>query len=227
MHVVVITLALVLMRFVWVWVALRLRPFHRREGPLPGTRILLIVSFAGVRGSITLAGILTLPLELDGAPFPARDQAITLAAGVVILSIAAAGIVLPWLLGGLGPILEADAERAERRARKTASLAAIDAIEKLTHAAHPDSAEAVTWMEAAARLSGLYRNRIEGMSKTGDEADEVRRIIAIDHDLRLAALRAERATYYRLGRERKLSDALVRHLVAEVDQAETRLTQSF
>lgn len=82
-------------------------------------------------------------------------------------------------------------------------------------------------MEAAARVSALYRARIDGMAATGEEAEEVRRTMAIDRDLRLAGLRAERATYYRLGRQRKLSDALVRSLVAEVDQAETRLTQSF
>lgn len=226
-HIVVITLALVLLRFVWVWVSLRVRPFRRNPGPMPGVRTLLIVSFAGVRGSITLAGILTLPLDLNGGPFPARDQVITLAAGVVILSIAAAGIALPWLLRGVGPFHEDDAERFERRARKAAALAAIDSIEKVSHDEHSVSAKTVTWMEAAARLSDLYRARIDGMAKTGDEAEEVRRTLAIDRDLRLAALRAERATYYRLGRERKLSDALVRRLVSEVDQAETRLTQSF
>ncbi|MFT3971979.1 MAG: Na+/H+ antiporter [Amaricoccus sp.] len=226
-HVVVITLALVLLRFVWVWVSLRLRPFRRDPGGQPAMRALLVVAFAGARGSITLAGILTLPLEANGAPFPARDLAITLAAGVVILSIATAGIALPWLLAGFGPLREDEAERSERRARKAAALAAIDAIERVSHDEHSISARAVTWMEAAARVSSLYRTRIDGMSKTGDEAEEVRRTVAIDRELRLAGLRAERATYYRLGRERKLSDALVRRLVAEIDQAETRLTQSF
>lgn len=227
LHVVVITLALVALRFAWVWVSLRLRPFQREKGPLPPLRPLLLVAFAGVRGSITLAGILTLPLEIDGAPFPARDLAITLAAGVVILSIATAGLVLPRLVASLGPLHEEDADRFERRARKAAALAAIDAIEKVSHDEHSVSAKTVTWMEAAARVSALYRARIDGMSKTGEEAEEVRRTVAIDRDLRLAALRAERSTYYRLGRERKLSDALVRRLVAEVDQAETRLTQTF
>lgn len=227
LHTVVITFALVALRFVWVWVSLRLRPFQRDPAPLPRLLPLLVISFAGVRGSITLAGILTLPLEANGAPFPARDLAITLAAGVVILSIAVAGIVLPWLLADMAPLREDDEDRFERRARKAAALAAIDAIEKVSHDEHSISAKTVTWMEAAARVSAAYRARIDGMSKTGDEAEEVRRTVAIDRDLRLAALRAERATYFRLGRERKLSDALVRRLVAETDQAETRLTQSF
>lgn len=226
-HVVVITLALVLLRFVWVWVSLRVRPFRRETGSMPPLPALLVVAFAGVRGSITLAGILSLPLQVNGAPFPARDLAITLAAGVVILSIASAGLALPPLVARLGRTGEDETERFERRARKAAALAAIDAIETVSHDEHSVSAKTVTWMEAAARLSALYRARIEGMSKTGEEAEEVRRTVAIDRDLRLAALRAERATYFRLGRERKLSDALVRRLVAEVDQAETRLTQSF
>lgn len=227
LHILFITLALVAMRFAWVLVSLRIRPFAREPAPRPPLALLLVTSFAGVRGSITLAGILTLPLQANGAPFPARDLAITLAAGVVILSIAMAGLVLPKLLAEVGTLHEEDDDRFERRARKAAALAAIDAIEKVSHDEHSVSAKTVAWMEAAARVSADYRERIDGISKTGNEADEVRRTWGIGRELRLAALRAERATYYRLGREHKLSDAIVRRLVAEVDQAETRLTQSF
>ena len=95
--------------------------------------------------------------------------------------------------------------------------------ERALHGEHVISPKTVTWMEAAARISGDYRARIEGMGKSGEEADELRRAEAVERELRLAGLRAERETYYRLGRERKLSDDIVRRLVAEVDHAETRL----
>ena len=178
---------------------------------------MIIASFAGVRGSITLAGILTLPLTLNGAPLPGRDIALVVAAGVVILSIAVANLVLPRLLAGMTLPPEDEAARFERRARKAAALAAIDAIERASHEEHSISASTVTWMEAAARVSADYRARIEGISKTGEEAEDLRRAEAVDRALRLAALRAERQTYFRLGRQRKLSDAIVRQLVAEIE----------
>ena len=58
---------------------------------------------------------------------------------------------------------------------------------------------------------------LDGHAFAGPQAE------AVERELRLAGLRAERETYYRLGRERKLSDDIVRRLVAEVDHAETRL----
>ena len=168
--------------------------------------------------------MLTLPLTLGAEPFPARDLAIVIAAGVVILSIAIAGVALPWLLAGLVLPPEDEAERFERRARKAAALAAIDAVERASHEEHSVSSRTVTWMEAAARVSADYRARIDGISKSGEDAEDLRRAEEIDRALRLAALRAERQTYFRLGRERKLSDEIVRSLVAEIDQAEARLS---
>jgi monovalent cation/hydrogen antiporter len=227
-HTVVVTFALVAMRFVWVWVTLRLRQARRGSDPLSPVatlRLLLFAAFAGVRGSITLAGVLSLPFVVNGAPFPARDLAIAVAAGVVILSISIAGLVLPRLLDGLELPREDDAERFERRARKAAALAAIDAIEQVQHGEHSVSARGVDWMQAAARVSAGYRARIDGMSKSGEEAEELRRVEAMERELRLAGLRAERATYFRLGRERKLSDSIVRRLVSEVDLVEARLQQ--
>ena len=220
-HILAVTVALIAARYVWatIWLGLR----RRVTRPANTRRMVLVAAFAGARGSITLAGVLTLPLTLNGGPFPTRDLAIVIAAGVVILSISIAGVVLPVLLRGFVMPPEDETERFERRARRAAALAAIDAIEKAAHEQHSTSSTTVTWMEEAARVSAEYRARIEGITKTGEEAAELRRTEEIDRSLRLAALRAERDTYFRLGRERKLSDAIVRRLVAEVDQAETRL----
>lgn len=226
-YIVAVTTAMIALRYAWVWVSFRFILFRRRLAGEPevsvGRSLLLVTSFAGVRGSITLGGVLTLPLLAHGMPFPGRDLAIVIAAGTVILSIALAGILLPMLLDGLVLPPEPDRERVERRARKAAALAAIDAIERAQHDEHVISQKAVTWMEAAARISGDYRTRIEGFLKIGDDAEELRQAEAIERDLRLAALRAERETFYRLGRSGRVPDDIVRRLVAEVDQAETRL----
>ncbi|MBN9031842.1 MAG: Na+/H+ antiporter, partial [Rhizobiales bacterium] len=105
-YVVAINVALALLRLLWVWVSLRFTLYRAaRKGRAiakPNWRLVVAVSLAGVRGAITLAGILTLPLAMyDGSPFPARDLAIFLAAGVIIASLIAASIGLPFLLSNL------------------------------------------------------------------------------------------------------------------------------
>ena len=75
----VICLSLTALRFVWVSVSLFLMRLFARKPETLATqwRHILILSFAGVRGAVTLAGVLTLPLLLpDGAQFPGRDLAI-------------------------------------------------------------------------------------------------------------------------------------------------------
>src|SRR6202000_1494873 len=97
----------------------------------PSVRLIAAVSVAGVRGAITLAGVLTVPLTLnDGPPFPARDLIIFLAAAVIIVSLLAASIGLPRLLIGLAMPSDSADEEQRYRARGIAAEAAIRAIEQ-------------------------------------------------------------------------------------------------
>jgi len=79
-YVVATTLALAVLRFIWVWTSLRFTLFRaalKGQNPyVPSWRLIAATSLAGVRGTITLAGVLTLPLTMnDGSAFPARDLA--------------------------------------------------------------------------------------------------------------------------------------------------------
>jgi NhaP-type Na+/H+ or K+/H+ antiporter len=97
-YVFAIVAALATLRFIWVWTSLKMTLLRRREGPPPkvGLRLTMVMSMAGVRGAITLAGILTLPFVLaDGSEMPSRNLAIFLAAGVIIVSLVLATLVLP------------------------------------------------------------------------------------------------------------------------------------
>ena len=88
-YVVAIMLALAALRFAWVWVSFRLTLFRARDNipyRRPDWRLIAAMSFAGVRGAITLAGVLTIPLTLnEGTAFPARDLAIFIRPGVLRL----------------------------------------------------------------------------------------------------------------------------------------------
>ncbi|RUY02350.1 Na+/H+ antiporter, partial [Mesorhizobium sp. M7A.F.Ca.US.005.03.2.1] len=117
--VVALTLCLIALRFLWIWVGdlaagIAARLGKRKVEPF-GLRVRLAGSVAGVRGAITLAGILSLPLAMpDGSPFPARDLVIFLAAGVIICSLVFASLALPTIARGLVEPGE-DAGAAEER----------------------------------------------------------------------------------------------------------------
>ncbi|WP_313045012.1 Na+/H+ antiporter, partial [Brevundimonas sp.] len=128
-YVFAIVAALAVLRFVWVWTSLKLTLFRRKGRSAPpkvGLRLVAVMSLAGVRGAITLAGILTLPFYLsDGSAMPARNLAIFLAAGVIIVSLVLATVALPRLLKGVQLPPEDDHQAEENRSRVAAAWAAI------------------------------------------------------------------------------------------------------
>jgi Na+/H+ antiporter len=225
--VVAINCALAALRFLWVWTSLRFTLFRAalkgQKPVVPSWRLIAATSLAGVRGTITLAGVLTLPLTLyDGSAFPARDLAIFLAAGVIIVSLIAASLSLPYLLQGLKLPPEPLQQEEEDRARVAAAEAAIQAIEQAQHDMGEGRGDTDLYADAGARIMELYRQRIDGRSKTGEERALARRMDEIERKLRLAGLRAERTELYRIARSRKLSDETARRLVREIDLLEAR-----
>ena len=226
-YVVAINCALAALRFLWVWTSLRFTLFRAalkgQKPVVPSWRLVAATSLAGVRGTITLAGVLTLPLTMyDGSAFPARDLAIFLAAGVIIVSLIAASLSLPYLLQGLKLPPEPSQQEEEDRARVAAAEAAIQAIEQAQHDMGEGRGDTDLYADAGARIMELYRQRIDGRSKTGEERALARRMDEIERKLRLAGLRAERTELYRIARSHKLSDETARRLVREIDLLEAR-----
>jgi CPA1 family monovalent cation:H+ antiporter len=226
-YVLVITLALGVLRFIWVWTSLQLTLFRaswKGAAPAkPSWRLLAAGTLAGVRGAITLAGILTLPLVLpDGTAFPARDLAIFLAAGVIVLSLVIASIALPRLLSGFDLMPEPSSAEQEDRARRAGSDAAIRAIERVQHELAEGRSDADIYATAAARAMDLYRLRTADPLRSEEEALLSKQVDAATAALRLAGLRAEREEIFRLARLGDLEDATARRIVREIDLTEAR-----
>jgi CPA1 family monovalent cation:H+ antiporter len=225
-----LSLGLVLLRFVWVWVSLRLTILNRRrlgqQVFKPHMRLILATSFAGVRGALTMAGVMTLPLTLaDGSPFPGRQLAILLASAVIVVSLLLASVALPRLLRGLEVPLEADAEQEEDRARRAAVEAAVSAVEQAgrAHAGEPD---AELHANAYGTVSNLYRNRLRNIQLNTGPGTDAHAAREAEREYRLTALRAERDTILRLGRRREISDETARKLLQEIDLVEARYRES-
>lgn len=227
-YVLVITAMLLAVRFVWCWVSFRFTTFRRarRSGedqPKVGWRLPAVATAAGVRGSITLAGIMTVPLVMpDGTPVPGRELAVLLAAGVIVTTMVFASLALPLLLKGL-VIPEDDYAEKQEMARTLAARAAIRAIEERSHVLAAGRADADIYNDIAGRVMEAYKDRADPTEALIIEAAEVQEADRIERELRLTAIAAEREEVLRMGRLRKIPEAMSRKMVHELDLTEAKL----
>ncbi|MEV5980165.1 Na+/H+ antiporter [Streptomyces sp. NPDC052114] len=131
-------------RLMWLlpatWLAKRLHKRRDVDEEIPTSwRETVVMWWSGMRGVASVALALAIPLKTDdGAPFPARDEIIFIAFCVIMATLVAQGLTLPWLVRRLGVRADADAERElERelalRAAKAAKrrLKEIEEVEEL------------------------------------------------------------------------------------------------
>lgn len=224
-YVFAIAAALLALRALWAWgtlslIFLREKGAKRQEG-MPAWRLVAATSLAGVRGAVTLAAAFALPLTLDdGSAFPARDLVILLAAGVIVVSLVAANLGLPHVMRGMALPPEPSHRHEEDKARIAAARTAIEALEQWLRERPQDQHALSLHTEAAARIMALYRQRLE--TRIGADADLARRASDIERELRLVAIRAERAELYRIAHSSKLPEELAARLIREVDLLESR-----
>src|SRR5207247_9121444 len=92
--------AVIVARFVWVYPATYLprwlSPALARRDPAPAWQWPFFLAFVGVRGVVSLAAALAIPLTtLAGAPFPYRDLILFVTFGVIVVPLVRQGLLLP------------------------------------------------------------------------------------------------------------------------------------
>jgi CPA1 family monovalent cation:H+ antiporter len=222
--------ALYAMRFVWVWLlrwfASRGAAKHGVANAVPGLRTVAVTTVAGVRGALTLAGVLSLPEVLPGGvPLPGRDLAIFIASGVILLSLLVAVVALPLLLRGWRRGKDPHAAE-EVFARKLAAQAAIRAVDDVhdSECANLDEAASAYAADVTARVMDLYRRRLATLGEDQEPRELARRADALEFRMKLAAMRAERKTLLALRGSQAINDETLNKLMREVDLSETALT---
>ncbi|RDK04082.1 Na+/H+ antiporter [Paraburkholderia lacunae] len=225
-----VTMALYAMRFVWVWLlrwfASRGAAKHGMTNAVPGLRTVTVTTVAGVRGAVTLAGVLSLPEVLPGGtPLPGRDLAIFIASGVILTSLLVAVVALPLLLRGWRKGKDPHAAE-EALARTLAAQAAIRAVDELHEAECADLDESASAYAAdvTARVMDLYRRRLATLGDEKEPRELARRADALEFRMKLAAMRAERKALLALRNTQKINDETLNKLMREVDLLETALT---
>jgi Na+/H+ antiporter len=213
--------AIMLVRIVWVYPGAYLPPLlsrriREREG-WREPRVVFLVGWAGIRGSVTLAAALSIPfLTGTGAPFPGRDLILFLAGTTIVLTLAINGLTLPALIRALDVRRDASAEREELSARLAVAVAAANAMR--TEAARLENPGEIAFAE---RLIADYEARRERHASDGQRRQDLDYIAAGERRLRLAALAAERTKLHALHDALVINEETLRTIEAEIDHAET------
>jgi Na+/H+ antiporter len=198
------------------WVSASLR----ERDPAPPWQFVAFISWAGMRGGVTLAAALAIPLTTDsGAPFPDRSLIVFLAFCVVLATLVVQGLSLPGVVRLLG--LEDDDSmdvREEAKARIHAAEAAIERLDELVD-------EGWVRSDTAERARGLYNFRSNRFRARLDEEDdgEIEERSLQYQRLRRELLDAERGAVLALRNEGKISDEVMQRVERDLDLEDSRL----
>jgi monovalent cation/hydrogen antiporter len=199
------------MAFVLALAAIRARLPDFVEEPLPrGER--LVVGWSGMRGAVSLAAALAIPLEAQG-----RDVVLLVVFATILVTIVVQGLTLPLLVRVCGLERSAEDHRREQEARLQAAEAA---LRRLDQAGAEDEAPDTT----VERLRTTYVEHAErAAAELGDAGVETEDSSEAYAQLRCLTLQAERDAILELRRDGKLSNDAARRLQHELDLAESRL----
>ena len=238
-YVAAISFALLLMR--WIWLTLGVHGLllrAHRQGKMserPSALLNLATTLAGIRGAVTLAGALSVPMLLgNGQPFPARDMLIFLATGTILFTLVIGAVGLPIVLRYLPAHEESPTVREERLAREQACMAAMTRLTLTEEEIQKRDPEWVSMrQEVNGHLIQEYRNRIQllddgsGAVQSIESLREAPEVVrqrklryVLEIETRIECIHAERDFYYAERQAHRINDESLRSLVSELDMQE-------
>lgn len=211
------TTVIIAARFIWVFPAVYLprwlSPSLARRDPAPPWQQVFVLAFVGVRGVVSLAAALAIPLTLANAqPFPHRDLLLAVTFGVIVITLVGQGLLLPAVIRWLGLARDVEDERrregeAELAARMKALEIGLRRLDELQSGANIPA-------EVTELLRARHSNRRRQLN------DDLRIAVA---DLKLDLIRAERKYLYQLLRGGGITDEARRRLERELDLEEAAI----
>jgi monovalent cation/hydrogen antiporter len=215
---VAVSAAVILTRIVWVHtVVFLVRALDRRESQRTlrsSWQSRTVISWAGMRGSVSLAAALALPPD-----FPARDEILLMTFAVIFATLVLQGLTLPALIRKVGVRDDGEDEREELLGRRAAAAVALARLDELAE-------EEWTYDETVERVRGLYRYRSRRFAaQAGDTGDDD----GIEHrsrkyqKLARAVYDAQRDELVRLRNAGQISNEVMHRLERELDLEDERL----
>ena len=223
-----ITLALtvaviIVARFVWVYPSVYLprwlSPALARRDPLPPWQWSFLLGFVGVRGAVSLAAALAIPLTTaSGLPFPQRDLILFVTFGVIIVTLVGQGLMLPGVVRWLA--LPHDAEDEHRREHDAEIGARLEALTVAQGRLDGLAADGETAPDVLAILRARHDYRLGQLPRSGTDGH---RAVAAATELRAELIAAEREYIYRLLQQGQITDEARRRIERELDLEEESL----
>jgi len=217
-----ISALLIVVRLLWVfpmaWLP-RVLAHDRERDPMPKASAIAVIGWTGMRGIVSLAAALAIPLTAEnGSRFPGREDILFVTFVVIFVTLVGQGLSLIPLLRVLRVHEDRDVEQRETDVRVAALEAGLRRIGELERRHAGDAAKTTT----LARLRDEYENRIEHLGRHGShemETDQSR----FDHHAQDSALRAERRAVMQLRDRGEIPDDIFRKIQYDLDLAESRL----
>ncbi|WKK57156.1 Na+/H+ antiporter [Sphingobacterium sp. BN32] len=196
----------------------------RKNESSPGWKLPLVIGWAGMRGVVSLASALAIPLTLsDGTAFPHRNLILFITFVVILITLVVQGLSLPWLIKGIK--LEGNSEEIPEEVQ-------IEAIRyrlaregmKLVEEKYADE------LRESFTVKAIYtqmKRRLDTSASSIDQESKIR--IANEKDLYKRVTQdvidQRRKTLYAMHTEKKYDDALLRELEHNLDLEESRLNR--
>ena len=216
-YAVVVSVTVISLRFAWVFAVLHAPKWIARR--MSNWRGAVFISWAGMRGAVSLAAALALPLETDaGTPFPDRDLILFLTFSVILATLVGQGLTLPYVIRVLGLEDDGIEDREDAKARVHAAEAALARLEELV---------GEDWVreDTAERVRGAYRFRTSRYrARFDDEDDGAIESRSQDYQrLRRELLDAERHALVDLRRSGAISNDVWLRVGRDLDLEDERL----
>lgn len=222
----VVSAAVIVTRFIWVYPAAylprRFVPAIARKDPMPPWQWQFALGFTGIRGIVSLAAALAIPLTTaNGEPFPDRDMVLFLTFSVILVTLVGQGLTLPWVIRWLGLAnagrRERHVERVEEfRARRQAIETAIGRLDQLAKDRQLPE-------DIVRSLREHYRDRLRRADHRSDGDAHHRRMIELTDDIELSLLGTERETVNNLYYLGELKDEARRRIERGLDLREAHV----
>jgi Na+/H+ antiporter len=218
-----VTVMIVIARFAWTFPAIyvpRMIERVRRRDPAPPWQWAFVISFTGVRGAVSLAAALALPLALsDGNPFPNRDLILFVSFGVIFVTLVGFGLGLPLVVRWLGVAQAGRSERfaeleSEVAARREAIDDAFKSLDRITK--HREISDEVVQL-----LRARHEIRANQLPNSLDPNERI--ASAVGGDLTRELIAAERKFIHIQLRDGKITDETRRHIERDLDLEEASL----
>jgi Na+/H+ antiporter len=210
-----VSLTAIVVRLIWVplgaWIPRLFSPSLRARDPMPPWPVLFIIGWTGMRGIVSLAAALALPLTTDaGAPFPFRAEIILITFSVIFVTLVLQGLSLSPLIRALNLKDDGSLEREEMQAREHAATAALVRLDEVANEGWPIP-------EHLDQMRAHYGDRAQRYAKDRTAPECTAEAIEIFRRLRHETLTAERLAVIGLRNNGAISDDVLHRIEHELD----------